>query len=326
MDSSDIHLRLADASDADGILDVCGTALGWADPEFDRALFRWKHFDNAFGPSIILIAEDDSGLLAVRPLMQWRFATSADPAAGTTITAARAVDTATRPEAQGQGLFRRLTEMGLEELRHRHFGFVFNTPNDQSRPGYLKMGWELAGPVKFGFAFRSPLRLPTIARSRTAARKPSIETPELGIDVSEGLSVLGGDVGLAPSFRREQTGTDRLSTAHTLETLRWRFEQGPISYRWLPTGADEGCVVRLRQRGRSRELLIALAAVRSTAPAWAAVKHAMRQVNADYCLTPAGFGSAHTIARLGPTLTLRSVDIAPSAETFDWSPGDIEVF
>lgn len=325
MDSSDIHLRLADVNDADDILDVCGSALGWRDPEFDRALFRWKHFDNAFGSSIILVAEDPTGIQAVRPLMQWRFATSADHTAGTTIKAARAVDTATRPEAQGQGLFRKLTEMGLEELKSRQFGFVFNTPNDQSRPGYLKMGWKPAGRVAFGFGLRSPMRLPTIARSRTAAQKRSIETPDLGIDVADGLSSIGTNGGLTPAFQSERRD-DLLSTAHTLETLRWRFENGPISYRWLATSPDEGCVVRLRQRGPSREFLLAFAVVRSAKPAWDVVKRAMHQVNADYCLTPAGFGSARTVSRLGPTLTLRSVDLAPSAESFKWSPGDIEVF
>lgn len=325
MDSSDIHLRLADPSDADEILDVCGSALGWTDPEFDRALFRWKHFDNAFGPSIIFVAENETGLLAVRPLMRWRFSTSADPTSGRSINAARAVDTATRPIAQGQGLFRRLTELGLEELRDQAFGFVFNTPNDQSRPGYLKMGWELAGHVEFGFAIRSPMSLPTIARSRTAAHKPSIETPELGIDIADGLAMLGSGVPLSSNVQRHSR-TEQWCTAHTIETLRWRFEHGPISYRWLPTGADEGCVVRLRQRGPSRELLVALVAARSPTTAWDAVKQAMHQVRADYCLTPAGFGSARTIARLGPTLTLRPVELTPSAGSFDWSPGDIEIF
>jgi len=215
--------------------------------------------------------------------------------------------------------------MGLEELKRRQFGFVFNTPNDQSRPGYLKMGWKPAGQVGFGFALRSPLRLPKIARSRTAAQKPSVETPDLGIDIAEGLSSIGNNVGLPPAFGSGRPG-DIFYTAHTLETLRWRFEDGPISYRWLPTSPDEGCVVRLRQRGPARELLIALAVVRSAKPAWDVVKRAMHQVNADYCLTPAGFGSARTVSRLGPTLALRSVDLDPSAESFVWSPGDIEVF
>jgi len=322
-----IHLRVAEPNDTEAILDVCSSALGWVDPTFDRALFRWKHFDNAFGPSTILVAEDSSGLLAVRPLMQWRFTRVSQDANGvTTLKAARAVDTATRPGAQGKGLFRKLTEMGLEELEKQDFGFVFNTPNDQSRPGYLKMGWATAGQVRFGFGVRSLTRLPNILRSRTSADKPSIETSGLGIPVAEGLSTIGPQEGLASPILAASEQPGQLQTAHTFDTLLWRFAQGPIEYRWIPTNPGEGCIVRLRQRGASRELVVALAMVQSMGPAWSAVSKAMHHVDADYCLTPAGFGKTRTIQRLGPTLALRSLGVTPTKESFNWSPGDIELF
>lgn len=322
MDSSDIRIRRANENDADDVLDVCGSALGWKNAEFDRALFRWKHFDNAFGESIILVAEDSSGLVAVRPFMQWRFVDPVSHDAAAVVKAARAVDTATRPEAQGRGLFRRLTETGLETLREQEFGFVFNTPNDQSRPGYLKMGWETAGRVEFGFALRSTRSLPKVLRSRTAARKPSIDTPDLGVEVTEGLSMIHSEEVLSQPAQHRTA----LRTAHTLDSLHWRFAQGPLTYRWLPTGPGEGCIVRLRERGPSRELLVAFVLGESEAAAWDVVRDAMQQVSADYCLTPAGFGSSRVISRLGPTLALRDLNISPSADSFAWAPGDIEVF
>ena len=56
--------------------------------------------------------------------------------------AVRAVDTITAPEARGRGVFTRFTLAILsnEITRDDDVSFVFNTPNDQSRPGYLKMG------------------------------------------------------------------------------------------------------------------------------------------------------------------------------------------
>lgn len=323
VDSSEIRIRRANDNDADNVLDVCGSALGWNNAEFDRALFRWKHFENAFGESIILVAEDSSGLVAVRPFMQWRFVDPVRHDAAVVVKAARAVDTATRPEAQGRGLFRQLTETGLDALREQEFGFVFNTPNDQSRPGYLKMGWETAGRVGFGFAIRSTRSLPKVLRSRTAAQKPSIATPDLGVDVTEGLSMIRSEEVLSPQPTQHRVV---LRTAHTLKSLHWRFAQGPLAYRWLPTGPGEGCIVRLRERGPSRELLVALVLGTSEAAAWDVVKDAMQQVSADYCLTPAGFGSSRVISRLGPTLALRDLNISPTADAFAWSPGDIEVF
>ena len=60
----------------------------------------------------------------------------------------RAVDTATHPDYQGRGLFTRLTKAALPELVADGVKFVFNTPNDQSRPGYLKMGWQAVGRAR----------------------------------------------------------------------------------------------------------------------------------------------------------------------------------
>ena len=63
------------------------------------------------------------------------------------LRAVRAVDTATDPDYQGRGLFTRLTLQAIDELRAEGVDFVFNTPNDQSRPGYLKMGWQVVGTL-----------------------------------------------------------------------------------------------------------------------------------------------------------------------------------
>lgn len=70
--------------------------------------------------------------------LRWKF----DVPGEGTISAVRAVDTATHPDWQGSGIFTRLTLGALDELRDDGLDVVFNTPNDQSRPGYLKMGWS----------------------------------------------------------------------------------------------------------------------------------------------------------------------------------------
>lgn len=318
MGSSEVEVRLATVDDTDEILDVCGTALGWSDPEFDRSLFRWKHFDNTFGRSIILVAQGDAGLVAVRPFMQWAFHD------GTTrVTAARAVDTATHPSAQGRGLFTTLTRAGLEHLEAAGVGFVFNTPNAKSLAGYLKMGWVESGHIEFGFAPRALGRLPRIARSRTAAAKTSVPTPELGVDVENGLRALSS----TPPPSVDQPRRGQLRTAHTIETLRWRFAQGPITYRWLPVDEDTSCIVRLRQRGPSRELVIAhIVGDPTRRDLGTSIRRAMREVGADYCLTPANVRSTITSSRFGPTLALRPVTQNPARDDFVWEPGDIELF
>ena len=65
--------------------------------------------------------------------------------------------------------------------------FVFNTPNDKSRPGYLKMGWEEVGRVPITVRPRSPMAAYRMTRARTAAGKWSRPTTA-GIAASDALA------------------------------------------------------------------------------------------------------------------------------------------
>jgi hypothetical protein len=81
--------------------------VGRRPPEF----FRWKHLENPFGPSLMLVAEDDGRVIGLRAFLRWRF-----QAGGGTLQAVRAVDTATHPGYQGLGVFTRLTRAALAAL------------------------------------------------------------------------------------------------------------------------------------------------------------------------------------------------------------------
>ena len=82
--------------------------------------------------------------------------------------AVRTVDTATDPDYQGRGIFTKLTMHALDEMRADDVDFVFNTPNDQSRPGYLKMGWQVAG--RAGTSMR-------LLRPRSVVKLPGARLP-----------------------------------------------------------------------------------------------------------------------------------------------------
>lgn len=330
------RLRTANASDLEEIVEVCSVALGWSNPQFDRQLFEWKHLQNPFGESLLVVAEDDTGIAAVRPLMRWRFRTRS----GLLIDAARAVDTATHPRAQGKGLFTRLTTMALDQLSapdapgaHDAPGadFIFNTPNEASLAGYLKMGWIERGRIGFGFSVRSPIGVAKLARSRTRANKQSIAIPNVGISVEEGLSLLDQDnpcSNTANSGDSSRELSEQLHTDHSIESLRWRYADSPIEYRFLPGPDASGIIVRLRERGASRELLVAqrCGSIGNEA-AGKVVRNAMRNAKADFCIGWAGLGSTLTTERPGPTLALRLLGNSVGRQPqFDWQPGDIELF
>ena len=83
----------------------------------------------------MLIAETEGRLVGFRAFMRWRFRL------GALVRAVRAVDTATHPDFRGKGssaAHRRPRSMSWDWTRV----LIFNTPNDKSLPGYLKMGWQ----------------------------------------------------------------------------------------------------------------------------------------------------------------------------------------
>lgn len=102
--------------------------------------WQWKHSQSPFGSSYSVCAwnERPANIVGLRTLMWW----SLRAPDGTILRAARAVDTATHPHHQRRGIFSRLTRFAIDDLRQRGAAFIFNTPNDQSLPGYLKMGWN----------------------------------------------------------------------------------------------------------------------------------------------------------------------------------------
>lgn len=258
-----------------------------------------------------MVAELDGRLVAVRPFMRWRFRRGDD-----ILTAARAVDTATHPDARGKGLFRTLTEAGIELLREEGADFIFNTPNDQSRPGYLKMGWVEAGHIPVGFRPRSIFTLANLRGARVPATKASLSM-DFGLSVEEGLAATALDDG----------SVERWVTDHDLSTLRWRFSQGPVTYRWVPGPSRSGVIVRARRRGTATELLLAATVGMSDPGARAgAVRSALQRSNADYCLGPVDYPKMIPVSRLGPLLTVRTVTTEPRVQDHRWEPGDLELF
>jgi GNAT superfamily N-acetyltransferase len=105
---------------------------------FEESHLIWKHQENPFGTSYILGAKIKGRLVGLRMFMRWEFTGPNNQ----TIKAIRPVDTVTDPEFRGMGIFSRLTLKGIEE-EINNYELIFNTPNLNSRPGYLKMGWQV---------------------------------------------------------------------------------------------------------------------------------------------------------------------------------------
>jgi len=273
-------------ADVPAALALMRASLGEGRVPRTEAYFRWKHLASPFGSSIGLVEDDDDGgLLALRLLQRWRLARQ-----GFDVHAVRAVDTATAPRAQGRGLFRKLTLASLDVARAELTDIVFNTPNDKSGAGYLKMGWREVGTLGvFG---------------RVTGVLPRIRThSDRALDDDVDADVVAG------ALARRQSDA-RLRTRHDAASLRWRYVDIPgLSYRQAREG-DAVAVFRRQQRRGVRELTVVELAHPETTRG---VRDAARLLRA--------------LCRVGDALTVTAVAPAPSstalallAAGFIWAP------
>ena len=135
-------IREPNLNDTQAIIELLQLSLGESLLKKTVAIWDFKHIANPFGQSYVLVAEEDDVIVGVRAFMQWRWQLE-----DKVWTSYRAVDTATHPAYQGKGIFKRLTLRALDDVQAKGECFVFNTPNNQSRPGYLKMGWQEVGKI-----------------------------------------------------------------------------------------------------------------------------------------------------------------------------------
>jgi GNAT superfamily N-acetyltransferase len=341
---NDLLIRPATADDTGRILELVSLSLGEGKIPRKRDYWNWKHADSPFGASPCLLAESNGSLVGLRVFMQWQWR-----AGSSTVRAVRAVDTATHPDWRGKGIFSRLTLALLDQVKKDGISFVFNTPNDQSRPGYLKMGWRSVGRTSVWVRPLRPLRLirsllgPGRAQVSASGDRPSMD----GIATTRQLM----DEAALPSFLEMlRQGGSRLSTPRSIDYLRWRYVAIPgFSYRaaWHFNGAESAVFIfRAKDGGPLRELRLCETLVGPTREARRNARRLLRGVlrdsDADYVTGMAVAGSPEQAVllgsgfmpapRLGPIMTVRALnDSAAPVDPLrrsNWqlSAGDLELF
>jgi len=232
-----IAVRPFETQDLDGVLELLRLSLGETavlarSPE----LFAWKHLQNPFGRSILLVAEGaDAAVIGFRAFMRWRLSAPG----GVELSCVRAVDTATHPDFQRRGIFRRLTPEGLDAARGEGVDLVFNTPNPKSRAGYLTMGWGDVGPIG---VLAAPAR--GIMRGRVGAG--IVPEPADFVRDSKPVGTLHVDDRPARGLR----------TPRTPEYLAWRYNGHPTARYAQVEDRDSFALVRPTYRSGRRELSI----------------------------------------------------------------------
>jgi GNAT superfamily N-acetyltransferase len=304
-------IRAATPTDRPHVFELMRAAIGWDDDPRLTELFTWKHDSNPFGVSPAWVAVAGERIVGFRTFMRWEFVLH-----GQVVRAVRAVDTATHPDFQGRGIFRALTMTGLEELQADGVDLVFNTPNDQSRPGYLKMGWQVVGRLPLIVRPSGLSRLPRLRRARVPAERWSVTTT-----VGEP----------ARSVQANTPGVGALATNRTDAYLTWRYGLEPLWYRALTLDGDGALAVfRLRRRGSAVEATVAELFAHGV-DRRRLLRAVARLDGVDYAAALSRDAFAHRaipLQRIGPILTARSIsrfEIPPLSE-WHLALGDIELF
>jgi N-acetylglutamate synthase-like GNAT family acetyltransferase len=327
-----MEIRTATEHDIPLIVGLLKKSLGEELMPKSREYWQWKHVDNPFGKSPVILALENDTLVGVRAFMRWQW-----KSAGQVFESVRAVDTATHPDYQGRGIFKKLTMELLNYCASEGWHFVFNTPNNNSKPGYLKMGWKEAGKLPISVPVMHPFSIAlNMSRLKQSSIKANNHDQESLLQHS-GLAEL-----LSQNAARCK---NQIITSHTVKSLQWRYQHVPVA-KYFTRGLESGgklnvlLVYRLKTSSAGNELRVTdifMDADKYRAEVRAMVKDLVKQHAADYA-TVSGLNSWLNGAGLylrklpvGPVVTVRNItfDATNTLHNFNgWSPsvGDLELF
>ncbi|MDX1718625.1 MAG: GNAT family N-acetyltransferase [Salegentibacter mishustinae] len=313
-----MNIREATLRDIPKIIPVLKASLGEKDLPLSEEIWNFKHVENPFGKSLVLIAVENDEIIGVRAFMRWELYKE-----GKKYNCFRAVDTATHPKHQGKGVFKKLTLKAVEIAKEQKDDFIFNFPNEKSRPGYLKMGWKKAGELEVALK-------PSFTSFWKFYKNP--------INYSVEYKVSPKDLDkLCYKWNKKIENRNGLYTKKSHQYLEWRFEKNPLlQYEVLATKDFylSGC---LKNRKGIKELRIteciywnidSLKEVKKGINRWAC-KFGVQFIS----FSPKLLTMLSYKGQIGPILTVKDLNLRSDEKdsfleikNWQYSLGDLELF
>ena len=310
-----MQIREANDFDIHGILEVLKASLGEISSKKTESVWRYKHIDNPFGKSLVLIAEEQGEIIGVRAFMRWQWQKGEQ-----VYSALRAVDTATHPQHQGKGIFKKLTLKALEIAKDRNDHFVFNTPNQQSKPGYLKMGWKEIDKLKIQLRPLNFLKMGNKNIDYNAYGNPK--------DCEELLNF---------SFEKNKN-SNHIFTPKQIDYLIWRYVNNPMQSYNVIFNPNFFIAAYIKRRKKFNEFRISEIIVRDKD-----IEKAKSTILKMAKESGAGFLSISPLSevkfkfglsgKFGPVLTEKNINLGEKAQQelldlsqWNYSLGDLELF
>ena len=292
-----MYIREATEEDIPQIVNLLKISLGESLMPKSEAFWRWKHIDNPFGKSPVLLAFEGDLLVGVRAFMRWEWRMG-----DTIFKSVRAVDTATHPEYQGKGIFKKLTLRLVEMCEQEGIHFIFNTPNSKSMPGYLKMGWENMGKLS--------IRVRPILFSKPDLLEPEIFSGDIPFPIENSMNL-----------------ESKMVTRYSLSFFKWRYAGNPF-IKYYQIVEKEGILIyRLKKGKLGNEFRIVDQVGHNS---YGHILNFAKRSKARFISSNFDHKTLlrSTLLPLGPAITVRNLDINFDFNYKLWKPmlGDMEVF
>jgi N-acetylglutamate synthase-like GNAT family acetyltransferase len=329
-----METRFATEDDIPAIIDLLKTGLGEALVPKSESYWRWKHLENPFGDSLVLLAVKKETIIGVRTFMRWQWKVGAEP-----IEAVRGVDTVIHPDHQGNGIFGELTMELMKKCEERGYHILFSTPNERSKRGYLKLGWERPDHLPVNIKVIRPFRMLTNVLGKSKPIEPS-----RGVHDSIAYYLSRPDLDTL-LVMNEKHYPSKIITAHTRQSLQWRYADVPVG-RYYAIGVEEHgtkalCFYRLKSTSAGTEMRITDIFLESALFEKNLKRVLLKKIaehDVDF-VTSGSFNVADLVSgalalsrkSIGPCVTTHKISL-PDLNNFggfaNWSPslGDLELF
>ena len=143
MDSQIIYdYRWSNQVDDKFISDFISVTSSVFNINYTKELFTQKYINNIYGESVVVVVYIDGVPSAARGL--WRNDIDGKKAF-------QPGDTCVTEACRGKGVFTEMTKLSVAQLPED--AIIYNFPNQNSFPGYIKMGWHVV--KEYGFAIFS---------------------------------------------------------------------------------------------------------------------------------------------------------------------------
>ncbi len=312
-----MEIRESEPGDIPQIIEVLKASLGETSSKKTEEVWRYKHVENPFGKSLVLVAVENDSIIGVRAFMRWQWQLG-----NQVFSAFRAVDTATHPEHQRKGVFKKLTLNAIAIAKEQGDDFIFNTPNSQSLQGYLKMGWAEVDKLKIRIFLTNPLYWLHINQK-----------VHHGINNSSSDSQIAELISKYNNLKAEE---NKLFTFKSPEYLSWRYENNPLQKYEVKGDEDFFLAGYIKEHKYFKELRIT-EYIYSNDSGLEKINKAVKEFSKKFgahIISSTGLSPGLGFSgNFGPVLTLRDVNLNSNLKkellqlnNWSYTLGDLELF